>query len=835
MVCFLTAVQTSGQQPGTITLPASGHYHKGKLYRFFWGNHYRTVWHTPVKVRIVNLDTLKDGLIPYELGGSRQTKSIRLRDKQGREYVLRSVDKTFGGVLPENMRGTFVEDMANDQVTISNPYGALIVATLAEAAGVLHASPELVYVPKQQALGEFSEKAGDVLYMLEQRPDENWETAPNFAYSKNIVGTDKMLEKLEKDNDNVVDEALFVRSRLFDMLIGDWGRHEDQWRWARTGNGKPDIYKPVPRDRDNAFTKFDGLIINNLRPDHLQPFKKNLEDVQEFGFTARGLDRRLTSRLTLEDWKKIAADLQNRLTNEAIAKAVKALPPEVLPLLEKEYNEKLTARRDRLAEWAETYYRFINENGVDIVGSEKKERFEVNRLNDNEVEVTVYKITRDGSTKNEPLYKRTFNKNETEEIRLFGLGDDDEYAVDGAGSGMKVIIVGTDGKEKLTNNTSGRNITMHDERNHEINGKGRMKLKFRDSLRYRYVYKYFRYDKSGFTPIVFYNQFDRIHAGLLFTIKRQKWNKNPFWNKHTLGVRYSVDQQGFSFSYNVIYTELFGRWNTGLYAVYDMVRWLNFYGLGNKTKLTTLDRDYFRFRSKEFYVEPSVERQIGNKQRVKIAPFFEHYTPITDTERFVSKVPVYSIQATEAKNFTGLKAEYVWQHLNDSAVPVRGFGIRLASSYTHPLTDKTKDGFVRVGADLHAYMPLTKTFSIAIKGGAATLAGGDPEFYQYNTVGGTRTIRGFQRERFHGTTAVYNQNELRWITNVRSYLFNGKIGLFGLYDIGRVYEKNENSHTWHYGYGGGILISPFNVATLIVSYAQSAEDRNLHISFSKVF
>lgn len=837
LACFIITAQTRAQQPGTITIPASEHYKRTKLYKFFWGNHYRKVWHVPVNVRIVSLDTLKGGLTPYELGGSRQTKSLRLRDKQEREYALRSVDKTFGGALPADIRGTFIEDLANDQVTISNPYSALIVASLAGTAGVLHANPELVYVPKQPALGEFNEKAGDVFYMLEQRPDENWETAANFANSKKIVGTDKMLEKLEKDNDNVVDEALFVRSRLFDFFINDWGRHEDQWRWAETENGKQTIYKPVPRDRDNAFTKFDGLFLS-FRPDHLQSFKHNLKTVEEFGFTARGLDRRLTSRLILDDWKAIAADLQKRLTDEAIANAIKALPPEVLPLLEKEYNDKLKARRDHLTEWAIEYFNFINEDGVDIVGSEKKERFEVNRVNDDEVQVTVYKITKDGDLGKQPLYKRTFHDKETEEVRLFGLGDDDEYIINGTtAKGMKIVIVGTDGKETITNNNvSGRNIVVHDDRNNTVTGNtGRMKLKFHDSAKYRYVYKYFKYDKSGFTPIIFYNQFDRIHVGLAFTSTRQKWNKDPFSKKHTLAARYSIDQAAFSFSYNGTFTQLLGKWNVNMYAVYDQVRWLNFFGLGNETKLTTLDRDFFRFRSKEVYVEPSLERLIGNKQRIKIAPFFEHYTPIIDTERYVSKTPIYSFGALGAKNFAGLKLEYVWQSLNDSALPTKGFGIRLNSSYTHPLTNPDKDGFVRLGADMHAYLPLTKAFGIVVKGGAATLAGDDPEFYQYNTIGGTRSIRGFQRERFHGTTTVYNQNELRWITNVRSYLFRGKIGLFGLYDIGRVFEPNENSDTWHSGYGAGILISPFNIATLVVSYAKSAEDKNVHITFTKNF
>lgn len=137
-------------------------------------------------------------------------------------------------------------------------------------------------------------------------------------------------------------------------------------------------------------------------------------------------------------------------------------------------------------------------------------------------------------------------------------------------------------------------------------------------------------------------------------------------------------------------------------------------------------------------------------------------------------------------------------------------------------------------ADFQAYVPLGKTFHIAIKGGAATLTGGTPEFYQCNTTGGTRTIRGHQRERFHGSTTLYNQNELHFTKDIHSYLYNGKLSLFALYDIGRVYEKNESSNTWHYGYGGGIIITPFNKISLIAAYAVSREDRNLHLSILRV-
>jgi hypothetical protein len=51
----------------------------------------------------------------------------------------------------------------------------------------------------------------------------------------------------------IVDENEYIKARLFDMLIGDWDRHYDQWRWAEYKKKAIVIYKPIPRDRDRFF------------------------------------------------------------------------------------------------------------------------------------------------------------------------------------------------------------------------------------------------------------------------------------------------------------------------------------------------------------------------------------------------------------------------------------------------------------------------------------------------------------------------------------------------------------------------------------------------------
>jgi hypothetical protein len=47
----------------------------------------------------------------------------------------------------------------------------------------------------------------------------------------------KLFNKMREDNDHTVDEEAVLRARLLDMLIADWDRHFDQWKWATRDTG----------------------------------------------------------------------------------------------------------------------------------------------------------------------------------------------------------------------------------------------------------------------------------------------------------------------------------------------------------------------------------------------------------------------------------------------------------------------------------------------------------------------------------------------------------------------------------------------------------------------
>lgn len=834
-----TAAPVTGD---SVTMPASDRHHKNALYKRLWGEHYRKEWHTPARFPVACLDTLKGGLTPYELGGGRQTKSIRLRDKNKHEYVLRSIDKRFGPALPPIARNTFIEDLADDQVTIAHPYASLIVPPLAEAAGIYHTNPKVYYIPKQPALGKFNDSVGDALYMLEQRPDEDWSNAANFGNSKNIVGTEKMFEKTLEDNDDIVDQQAFLRARLFDMYIGDWGRHDDQWRWATFKDGKRTTYVPIPRDRDNAFSVFDGLLLKPLiraaNAKHLQTFEARIRNVKTFNFPARNLDRRYLNATTLQDWQRTAAALQAAMTDSVIDVAVRQLPPEVYAISGPMIAAKLKERRSQMPESAEEYFYFINHE-VEVPGTEDNELFEVLRNSDSTTQVKIYKITNKGKLKEAPFYSRTFYHDETREVRLYGIDGNDSFKVSGnVKKSVKLRLIGGPKSDVYTDNSSitknARRTLIYDDYGNDISGGRETKLHLsHDKNVHAYQYDIFKPNRKSGKPISFYNLEDRIHVGVGLTYEKQRWRKVPFGIQHKFNVKYSIEQRAFSATYSSYFPMLLKKWDVFTYLNYDFIRWTKFFGLGNESVMTTDNRDFNRVRSRQSMVRAGVQRVFGNRHKIVFNPFYQTYDVINDTARFLAKTnPNVFPENFHTQQYLGAELIYVYQKLNDSSMPVKGISLLLGSSYTQNIGQGSKY-LGRYLSEATVYLPLFAKFGLKLRAGGATLSG-QPAFYQYNRIASSGTIRGYQRDRFYGKSSFYNQNELRWITDVRSHLFNGKFGLFGLYDMGRVWLPGENSDALHTSYGGGFVISLFNRLSAEVAYAKSADDANLHISLIKV-
>ncbi len=337
----------------SVLVAASTLYKGNSLKKIIQGEQYRKVWETPIKVPIAFLDTLKGGLTIIDEGGGQQTHSLKLKTSNGTIFTLRSVTKNPEPLIPEFARILGLENIIVDGISAQHPYAALVVAQLAKDVGISSTRPQLLFIPKQSTLDKYNAKYGNRLYLLEHEDSGNaeWSDIPN---TWKVVDTEELqLLKLEYGKNLIIDQNLLVRSRLFDLLIGDWDRHAKQWGWIIQKKNDKLKAIPLPCDRDNAFFKIEGIvptIISNevFIPD-LQNFEKEIDYlpglIMDFDvYFLKEIDRRI--------FEEEAKYLENRLTDQNIANAFKVWPTEIFNLEGQEIINKIQERKSNIHEYA---------------------------------------------------------------------------------------------------------------------------------------------------------------------------------------------------------------------------------------------------------------------------------------------------------------------------------------------------------------------------------------------------------------------------------------------------------------------------------------------------
>jgi hypothetical protein len=433
-----------GQFPDSVIVPASIKYINCSPVRLlFIGKNYRREWSTPVKMPVFNLKKERGGFTIKELGGGQQTKSLRLLDKKGEEWVLRSTDKDVAGALAATLKNKFasnlVKDVIQDLISASHPYGSLTVPDLAKAAGVVVARPKLFYVPDDPALGEYRSLFANTVCFLEDREPT--------ADQSETESTEDVMEKVFEKNDHQLIQQTILKARLLDMLIADWDRHEDQWKWGIQKKGSTTWYYPVPKDRDFAYFKSNGLIVLfasiTVLP-HMHSFTRDGSALKKLSNKTWEMDAQWLNQLNEEDWENAIIQFQNKLTDSVIKTAVKNIPPEVHAISGKKLEEKLMNRRNGLLKHAMDYYRFLAFNTY-IIGTDEQEFFTIGKDEDN---ITVTASRNGSKDKNQIIYQRTFNQKDTKKIHIMGLGGNDHFDIDeNVSSSIKLHLEGGKGND----------------------------------------------------------------------------------------------------------------------------------------------------------------------------------------------------------------------------------------------------------------------------------------------------------------------------------------------------------------------------------------------------
>jgi len=844
---FKNTIKTSVFKPEAVI--------KSARYKFFWGDHYRHYFGKPFNAKVAWLDTLYGGLKVIKKGGGHQSNSLRLEDKNGKQYAMRSLNKNTQKYLKSQLKGvaysidewqnTSANKILNDFFTTPHPFGALSVGTMAAAINVNYANTKLYYIPKQTTLGKHNDSYGDALYFIEERPSDGQQGLASFGMPDDFINTNDLLEKIRKNNKHTIDETAYVRARIFDMILGDWDRHFDQWRWAiKKQEDGSKLYTPIPRDRDAAFAKFDGLVLSlliKLIPEmrFWQSYDGELKNSKWFMQEAYNLDKAVLYRTDVSTWKKQAAYIQQHLTDEVITKAFEQVPVEMQDSTITHIKSLLKERKKNIVKIANEFGSYLDEIAI-IRGTDQPDKITVTRLQNGITTVTIQSLDKKDATA--PFYHRTFHKKTTREIVIYGLNGEDHFTVTGPGKkAIKVRLLGGQNHDTYTINNN-KNLSVFDFKSKKstLNGSKKPRTVFTDLYNTNaYHYRTVKNNTNQLFPYALFKSEEGVSIFVNNTYTVNGVNGNPFREQHTLKTMYNTNTLGFTLNYMGEFANIFPSWNIMIDALYTTPKFtINYLGDGNNT-LKTVDGHKHKFYKTDIEMFRINPKLLLRKQNLALlysaGPFYERKKVSDNANRFAhSNSPLVNKEVFNEQKFIGIESEFIYDNVNAQDFPTYGFHFWLLAGYKYSLeSHHTRVGYIKSRLGIDYKLNTQGTIVLSSKIGGEINLSDDYLFYDAVSIGGANGLRGFIDNRFSGNSGVYQNTDIRVkLARLKSSFIPFTVGLYGGFDYGRVWQQGEHSNKWHTAAGGGVWVSALSSLSFQMALFNSSDGNLMSIGLN---
>jgi len=812
----------------SVTIIASPRYASTAFKRVFLGDTYRDLWTVPLRVPVVDLDHYAGGLKPLKEGGGHQTKNLRLATPVGTEFVFRPVDKA-NVMPPERLKGTALAKIFRDQVSALFPAAGVLIAPIADAAGVLHTTPAFAVLPNDSSLGKFRKDFIDLLGTLEEYPHKP-EEGPAFGGSSDVIGTEELLPLLDSMPSQSVDTRAFLTARLTDMLVADADRYQGNWKWARFGSSKSARWVPIARDRDHAFNTYDGLLtrIARLGAPFLFTFEGRYPGIDALSSNSRELDRRFLSNLEKPVWDSIALALKHRITDAVIDSAVRTLPP-AYAHIGPSFGAKLKQRRDALPSVASEFFDVLAKV-VEVHATDRNDRATVTYLPGGLVDVAV------ASGSDTPYYHSRFDPHQTKEVRVYLHDGDDSAVVKGdVASNVKVRVIGGNGTNSLVDSSSV--ASKHRARFYDtghVSGIYYGPDSSRDTLFSRRpwvndtgVVQYPSKDYgTGIRPVAGFGTgglgaVPRVGARWM----RYGFREEPYGTMLGLDAEYATGVPGWRFtllgdqrleSSRVHFTAV------GRMSDFELV---NFYGFGNETPGGETQENRFRIDQRQWLLRPAVALALGRRDSdLSFGPIVQYSYTEANTGRVIAAEQPYGFGHFGQ---AGLRLGLRYDRRDQPVGATHGFFID-ANSTTFPAIWDVENPFSQVSGSAATYfrLPIPLHPVLALRGGGKKVWG-DAPFHEAAFLGGLDTLMGAPPQRYAGDASVFGNSELRVpIVSLRTWL-PIDIGALGFADAGRVYLDGDSPGGWHTVMGGGLWFGVINPATGFSVMVTNSRDKRV--------
>lgn len=830
-------------------------------FKTVWGAKYKNAYATMVNAKVGRMDSLYGGIEVIAENSSGDYKSLRLRDRRGNEYRMRSLYKNSLQYQqkiaideeqnPDNFQEDDTEVALPDSFNIefytaTHPYAVMAIPDMAEAIGIFHTTPKLFYIPKQKGLGKYNETFGDELYLISIEPNEMSEGLESFQYPDDVETTDDILIKVREEGEIFVDEQNYIKSRLFNMLIGDWDREPNHWLWAEYFNSDSlNVYVPIPKNNDYAFSSFEGNILDIARSVfgrtiERQVYGEKLNNIKWFNKEGVILDRALLQRSGRAQWTYLAEMIQANITDQLIDEAFLQIPEEVRDESLEEIKTKLKARRDNLKNIANEYYDFLATQ-QSIEATDGKDYIQITRSENGNTLIEVFKEEGD---RREQIIDRTFKAIDTKEVWIYGLDGEDTFVVNGETGSSSIflrIIGGQENDSYIINN--GKNVKVYDHKSkpNTIVAKNGATVRFTDVYSLN-TYDYRRQITKTNTPAAAlgYNPDEGARIGLQFVVRKDGFQRNPFSQRHQFSGAYYTDIESYELSYEGEFANLQQdrNLNFGLRFTNPGFQ-VNYFGYGNETTnmetISGFGLDANRVQIQNLTAHVGLLRNSNFGSFFKLQAKFDTYTI---NSPFVPSVNASHEHRVGATNLFGtLEAIYSYRSYDDPRNPSRGMMFDLNTGITDNLEDVSRVfGFLKTR--LGFYNSLSNNDKLVLKTNVQAAFNFDNkfEFYQGIQLGANTGLRGYRINRFTGKSSLVGSADLRYSFNEFTLgLIPLQIGVYGGADLGRVWIPSRSSEKWHNDYGVGFWINGSGGLSATGSLFNSTEGSRASFGFGFSF
>ena len=778
----------------------------------------------PVKAEV--LDLTKSGLKSIKIGGGQQTVSVRLQDDDNNEFVIRSIRKNPAQLLPRWLRIEPVEDLLRYFFTSANPFSFLTITELEKQSGLLHTLPKLMYVPYQEGLAPYNDEIGNQLVLFSDRLDGDRSDSEALMHSPSLISTDDMMDEW-RENDITIDAEQYLRNRLLDLTVGDWDRHEDQWRWALhpETNSSLKKYSPVARDRDQAMSNFDGLLVSlnrfyNPRLKPMRPFdeKVSKNDVKWQSISANRIDQFLLTQINRESWNQISAEFSAKFTDDVIKSAVNKMPVGVEQSFKDNTTKILKSRFAQIERTAEHFYKEVNDN-LFFFGTESPDSIIIRTESNGDTRVIIKSCSDDGLWRVKT--QRLINPKYTKNLHVYGMEGDDIFIIDRKKDHPKLFLIGGYGSDTYRNLNRKKSVarilevesstdTDYIEPNFSyFYTKNRDLISFN---RYDQVPTYF-----NATPSLYFDRDNQFFLGLTGHYYVTRFKKNYH---HYVGASLSLRRESTHFTYGMEYNNQLR--NSSLFFEFNIdgpTYNFSYYGLGNETNLDLdIEREYYFVSRYKQDLTAGIEWKIKELASVSASILTQRFSIDTvDNNRFINE-NLPSLQVIHAQSFAGLNINFSFKNFNERFRPTNGVSFEADVLVNKGLNNEQDHIAISTQYTLYKSLDFKELFIYSTDISFETIIG-SAYFYHQPTIGGNDKLRGWRQDRFRGRTAFVHNNNLHIQLAHRKAVkwLPASCGITASFDYGRVWHNEDQSKVWHSSYGAGIWLSPLNEIVLSAS------------------